>query len=83
MMLLVPARRWGQVWKCIQTRGAGTGVEGRRKICDHGGEQMPICLARLHLIKGAPCRNVFNDAIQRAWVLCMSKSDLGDVCHGQ
>lgn len=44
-------------------------VEGSRRICDHGGEQMPVCLAKLHLIKGAPCRNVFNDACQRAWSL--------------
>lgn len=71
------------MWECIQTVEAYTGVEGSRRICDHGREQMPICLARLHLIKGAPCRNVFNDAFQRACVLCMSKSDLGDVCHEQ
>lgn len=44
-------------------------VEGSRRICDHGGEQMPVSLARLHLIKGTPCRNVFSDACQRAWAL--------------
>lgn len=71
------------MWECIQTAGTHTGVEGSRRICDHGGEQMPMCLARLHLIKGAPCRNVFNDAFQRTWVLCVSKYDSGDVCHKQ
>lgn len=69
MMLLAPARRWGQVWECKQTVGACTRVEGSRRICDHGGEQMPVCLARLHLMKGAFCRNVFNDACQRSWAL--------------
>lgn len=65
------------MWECTQTVGAGTRVKGSRRICDHGGEQTPICMARLHLIKGAPHRNVFHDTFQRAWVLCMSKSDLG------
>lgn len=71
------------MWECIQTVGAHTGAEGSRRICDHGGEQMPMCLARLHLIKGALCMNVFGDIFQRAWALCVSRSDSGDVCHKQ
>lgn len=45
MMLLASARRWGQVWEYKQTLGACMRVEDSRRICDHGGEQMLVCLA--------------------------------------
>lgn len=44
-MLLASARRWVQVWKYKQTLGACMRVEDSRRICDHGGEQMLVCLA--------------------------------------
>jgi hypothetical protein len=43
------------------------------RICDHRGLQMPVCLARLHLTKGTPGRNVFSDFCQGVGVFkCLS-----------
>lgn len=54
------------MWECKQTVGACRKEKGRGRVCDQGGEQMPVCLARLHFTKGAPGRNVFTDVCQGA-----------------
>lgn len=77
----------GLCWKV----GPGVGMQtdcgacrrqiGRMRICDHGGAQMPVCLALLRLPKGTPGRNVFSDLCQGVGLFSMSKSKLGDVLH--